>query len=276
MKNECEQTRQALPNYLNGHLFRTSRTRIERHLQSCVMCRSEYEALRRVEETRQILREINAPEGVVGRMREGVFAIGRLKKIVYRPLWIVGILVAAAAVYYYVITPRQLDLEIESIVQTEPTATLPAPAEAQPENTAPPATPAAAAPLPDPEPLVVTITPENDKTAVRRINDVLHASGQPPAMKFSDTVKEVSGSLTAPELLAFFNRIEPAAKARYSRKRLESFPTDRPVPFVLKLKAAPKAAETPAPRAAKPEPQPAEAEVPAPPAVTAPVPPAVQ
>jgi hypothetical protein len=202
MKKECEQVRQSLPRYLHGHLFMIHRTRIERHLQQCVVCRSEYEALRRVEETRRILRDINAPEGVVGRMKEGVSAIGGLKKVVYRPLWIAGIIAALAAVYYYVVTPRQLDLEIENIVKTAPTVSAPtattaAPHKAQPGKKALPATPPAgvqppspvsphaAAPLPDPEPLVVTITPENDDSAVSQINEVMHGHGQLKKMAFS-------------------------------------------------------------------------------------------
>jgi hypothetical protein len=283
VKRECEQTRQAFSRYLNGHLFRTSRTRVERHLRECVMCRTEYEALRRAEETRQILRDMNAPDGVVGKMKEGLFAIGRLKKIVYRPLWIAGIVLTVAAVYYYMVTPRQLDLEIENIVKTAPTVSEPAatsagPHESQPGNTAPlaappavvqppsPASPLAAAPLPEPAPLVVTITPENDNAAVSRINEVMHDHGQLRKMTFSETVKELSGRLTARELLTFFNRIEPAAKVSYSRKRLESFPAARPLPFVLRLKAAPKAVEKP----------PEEDAAPAPPATTAPAPSAAQ
>lgn len=265
MKRECEQTRQAFPSYLHGHLFRTSRTRVERHLRQCVMCRTEYEALRRVEETRQILRDMDAPEGVVGKMKKGIFAIGRLKKIVYRPLWIAGIVLAAAAVYYYIVTPRQLDLEIENIVKTAPTVSAPTamPAVVQPPS---PASPLAAAPLPDPKPLVVTITPVNDNAAVSRINEVINDYGQLRKMTFSETVKELSGSLTARELLTFFNRIEPEAKVSYNRKRLSSFPAARPVPFVLRLKAAPKAVEKP----------PAENATPAPPETAAPAPSAAQ
>jgi hypothetical protein len=275
MKKECEQTRRALPDYLRGHLFKTSRTRIERHLQLCILCRSEYEALRRTEETRQILRDINTSEGVVGRMKEGVSAIGKLKKIVYRPLYLAGIAAVAAALYYYVVTPRQLDLELERIVKTAPTLSSPT-ATALPGTTAgdlvvptagarvpgPEPRPVAA---PDQEPLIVTIIPEDDQSAVRGINEVMRGHGQLKKMKFSDTVKEVSGSLTSGELLAFFNRIETMAKVNYSRKRFATLPASGPVPFVLKLKAVRKPAPQQAP-AAKPASPATEAAVPAPPA----------
>ncbi len=240
MKKECQRTRQALPNYLHGYLFKTSKVRIDRHLQQCVICRSEFEALRRTEETRQLLKDIDAPEGIVGRVKESVSSLGKLKKLLYRPLWITGLFLIAAAIYYYVVTPRQLDLEIENIVKTAPSAT--AAAMSAVSGTTPPAPPAsrhAAASAPAMEPLVVTITPEDDDAAIRRINEVMPGHGQMRKQKFSDTVKEIEGSLTAKELLTFFSRIDPVAKVSYSRKRFESLKTAEPIPFVLKLKAAP-------------------------------------
>ncbi len=125
MKKECEETRKALPKYLHGHVFRAERGRIERHLGQCVICRSEFEALRRTEETLQILRDINASGGVVGRVKDGVSALGKIKKLFYHPFWIAGIALVAAAAIYYLMTPRQLALEIDSIVKTEPTTSAP-------------------------------------------------------------------------------------------------------------------------------------------------------
>src|SRR5512134_252849 len=136
MNTECEETKKILPKYLQGHVFRTRRGRIERHLEQCVICRSEFEALRRTEETREILRDINAPGGVVGRVKDGVFALGKVRKLLYRPLWIAGIALAAAAVVYYLVTPHQLAREIDNIVKSEPTASAPA---AQPDAPAVPA-----------------------------------------------------------------------------------------------------------------------------------------
>jgi hypothetical protein len=260
MKKECEKTRQALPRYLHGHLFRTRRTRIERHLQQCVVCRSEYEALRRAEETRRILRDINAPHSVMGRMKEGVFVLSGLRKIFYRPLWIAGFVAAVAAVSYYVMTPPQLDVEIENIERTDQETSSPqADASAAPQNTAPPPPPATAAPAsPAPPaelaPLAVTITPENDGTAIERINEVMHGHVRLSKRTFSDTVREVSGSLTVSELRTFLRQLEPGAKVSYSLRRLASFPTAEPVPFVLRLKAAPRAAEAPPTETAPPEP----------------------
>lgn len=271
MKKECQRTRQALPKYLHGHLFKTSQVRIGRHLQQCVICRSEFEALRRTEETRQILKDIDAPEGVVDRMRERVASLGKLKKLLYRPLWIMGLVLVAAAVYYYVVTPRQLDLEIEKIVKTAPsgTAVTSAASGTTPSTSlAQPASRHAAASAPAMEPLVVTITPENDDAAIQRINEIMRGHGQMRKLTFSDAVKEIEGSLTSKELLTFFSRIDPVAKVNYSRKRFKSFKTAEPIPFVLKLKAAPMPLDkslSPAQPAQKPVGAPAdEAAVPAP------------
>jgi len=292
MKKECQRTRQALSKYLHGHVFATNRARIERHLLQCVVCRSEYEGLRHAEETRQILKDINAPEGVIGRMKEGVSTLGKLKKVLYRPLWITGIMLIAGAVYYYEVTPRQLDLEIERIVQTAPSGTAagdnlalstasdtaPSSHTATPQKTA--ALPVAALDLAS-EPLIVTLIPENNTSAIDTINKIMHGYGKLRKMKFSESTSEVSASLTARELAALFNRIEPAAKISYNRQQFKSFPAAAPIPFVLKLKTAPKRAEehaqpqraeqaTPAASALHP------AEQPAPPAAeTAPLPPAV-
>ncbi|MGE5809366.1 MAG: hypothetical protein ACM32I_09580 [Nitrospirota bacterium] len=126
MNKECEETRKNLPKYLQGHVFRTRRGRIERHLDQCVICRSEFEALRRTEETREILRDIDAPGGVVGHVKDGVFALGKIRKLLYRPLWIAAILLIASAVVYYLVTPHQLAREIDSIVKSEPTPSTPA------------------------------------------------------------------------------------------------------------------------------------------------------
>ena len=126
MNKKCEETKKALPKYLRGHVFRAERGRIERHLGQCVICRSEFDALRRSEETLQILRDINASGGVVGRVKDGVSALGKIKKLFYHPLWIAGIALAAAAAVYYLMTPRQLDIEIDRIVKSAPAVSTPA------------------------------------------------------------------------------------------------------------------------------------------------------
>lgn len=254
MKKECASTGKSLKKYLRGHLFTLQKLRIDRHLQSCALCKSELDARKRMEETRRILKYIDSPEGVAHRVKEGVSALTKLRMILYRPLWFAGI--AVAALSYYAMLPRQIDLEIESIVKTAPTITA-APLVELKTDTNVVATPVADMRIPAPlpvaaptvEPLAVSITPVNETTAVRRINEVMRGHGQLRKNKFSDDAREISGVLTARELLTFFNRIEDAGRASYSRKRLESFPSAQPIPFVMKLKAAPRPrpAEKPAP-----------------------------
>jgi uncharacterized protein YceH (UPF0502 family) len=62
-------------------------------------------------------------------------------------------------------------------------------------------------------------------------------------MKFSDSKRQLSGALTAQELLTFFDRMGEVAKVRYDRQHFKSFPAGQQVPFVLTLKAAPRTVE---------------------------------
>ncbi len=270
MKKECEWTRRVLPKYLRGHLFKMTERRIERHLEQCVVCRSEFEALRRTEETRQILNDVNAPDGILGRIKEAVSSVRKLKKILYRPLWMTGIVLLAAALYYYIVTPRQLDLEIERIVKTEPstsvhvasapavTTTLTLTASSKVGQPSPARTAAA---RPVTEPLVVTITADDDTSVMRRINEIMHEHGQLQKLKFSDSVREISGSLLSKELRVFFGRVGSVAKVSYSRKRFESYPAAEPIPFIMKLTyAPPRPSAQPAPSSAE---APAGREIPA-------------
>ncbi len=249
MKKDCERTRRVFPRYLRGHVFRLERIRIERHLAGCVICRSEFEGLRRADETRRILKDIDICKGLAQRAKEGVVSLSRMKKVFYRPLWLAAIALASVGVYYYIVTPRQLDLEIDKIVKTEPTTT-PAisPAEVKTDTgmsikpavnrqvTQAPSAPVAA-------PLVVKIIPDNENAAVRQINEVLTGQGQLREKKFSETVRIVSSSLTAGELEIFIDKIEPVARVSFNRKRLETTPSTQSIPFTLKLLAAPKTVE---------------------------------
>jgi len=250
MKKECTHTRKALPKYLRGHLFKLEQIRIERHLKSCVVCYSQYESLKRADETRKFLKDITPPEGVAQIVKEGVSDLAKLKKLLYRPLWILGIVIVVVLIYYFLSKPRQLDMEIDNIIKTESSRTT----QTVPDSQPPVASPAAvalpvehpAAPLMDP--LSVTITTDNDKVAIRRINEIMRGHGQLRKFKFTDMVREISGSLTAKELLTFFNRIEPVGKVSYNRKRFKAFSSAQPISFVMRLTVVPKVPEENTPR----------------------------
>jgi hypothetical protein len=246
MKKECAYTRKALPNYLRGHLFKLEQLRVERHLRSCVVCYSQYESLKHADETRKFLKDITPPEGVVQIVKDGVSGLGKLKTILYRPLWILGILVVLGAVYYFVTKPRQLDLEIDRIVQTAPSHTVQPSPVVSPQPAARPAAPVPAiteSVAPVIEPLIVTITTSDDKTTIRRINEIMRGHGQLRKFKLTDTVREISGNLTVKELRTFFNRIESTGKVSYNRKRFEALPNVQPIPFVMKLIVVPRPPE---------------------------------
>ncbi len=255
MKQECERTRKALPDYLRGHVFRITRSRIDRHLQTCAVCKSEFESLKRMEETRQLLNYIDSPEGVVNRVKQGISGLAKLKKILYRPLWLAGIALLVAGLSYYAVLPRQLDLEIDNIVKTAPSTTAPVAAAGATKEASMATKPAAAVqgspkPVSTPAvaPLAVSIVPINETTAIQRINEIMNGHGELRNMKFSETERQLTGALNAQELLTFFERIREVAKVRYDRKRFKSFPADQQVPFVLTLKvAAPRAVEKPRP-----------------------------
>jgi hypothetical protein len=261
MKKNCEYTRKSLRKYLHGHLFKTQKIRIDRHLSSCVVCRSEFEALKHAEDTRSFLKDITPPESVAQQVKDGLSGLSRVKKIVYRPLWIAGIILIAAAVYYYVITPRRLDVEIENIVKTSSSSTAPtttaqslavlssATTTSVPPAPMQPASPKVVEPVHTVAPLEVTITiaKEEEKTAIEQLNEVLRGHGQLRKKKFSDDIREISGSLTSKELFILFDRVAETAKTSYNRKRFQSFPSAQPIPFVMKLKTVARAAAKPAP-----------------------------
>jgi hypothetical protein len=209
MKKECERTRKALPDYLRGHVFWTTRNRIERHLEHCVVCKSEFDALRCMEETRQLQKYIDSPEGVAHRVKESISTLTKLKKILYRPLWLAGIALIVAGVCYYAMLPRQLDIEIENIVKTAPVTTSPTSSAGLQPKSPVVSMPAVGVlrpvqkPVPTPAvaPLSVSITPVNETTAIQRINEVMQGHGQLRTLKFSETQRELSGKRIEHELL---------------------------------------------------------------------------
>ncbi len=253
MKKECAYTRKSLRDYLRGHLFKFQQVRIARHLNACPVCRSEFQAFRKVADTKQLLKDITPPEGLA-RMKSGFFVLAKLRLLLYRPLWLAGIIGVAVLVYINLIAHKP-DVEIENLEKSVPasaavasaptvtpvaSASVPHPVASQPTGSRPgPAAPAV-------EPLVITIAPRS-QAAIRQINEVMRGHGQLRKMKFSDTIREISGDLTARELSTFFSRIEPAGKISYSRKRFESFPAAQPIPFVVKMKPAPLEEEGQAP-----------------------------
>lgn len=251
MKEECERTRKALPDYIHGHVFRITRNRIERHLKQCAVCASEFDTLRRTEETRQFLHEVDRNEGIGHRVRDGIYSLAKLKKMLYRPLWLAGTALVVAAGYYYAVKPRQLDIEIDNIVKTAPVNSFIAVPPAQKQETGAATMPSVSAqsqphqPAPKPAvaPLAVSIAPINPVSAVQRINEIMQGHGQLRKMKFTDTERVLAGTLTAQELLTFFGRIRESATVRYDRALFKSFSPGQQIPFLLTLKAAPKAAE---------------------------------
>ncbi|MEK6743254.1 MAG: zf-HC2 domain-containing protein [Nitrospirota bacterium] len=248
MKKECEDTRSLLPRYLRGHLFKPQQYRIERHLAECVVCRSEFDSLRRIDETRRFLKDINAPDGVAARMKAGVSGLAGIRKLMFRPLWLIMIAAVIAASYLYVIDPLLHDPDIEKLdagIPPPPAATAESAQRTLPTPTPPPAVPpppqqkmerAPAVAAPKADPLVVTITMEkqNEKASIRTINDAMKEHAMLKTMRFSDKVREISGSLTPDELLTFFNRVQSAGKITYKRSRLASAGSEL-LPFVMKL-----------------------------------------
>ena len=270
MKKECEDTRRLLPRYLRGHLFKLQQKRIERHLAECVVCSSEFDSLRRIDETQRFLKDINPPEGVTARVKAGVSGLAGIRKLLFRPFWMIMIAAVIAASYFYVIDPflhdpdlEKLDAGIppppavtaESAPRTLPTPTIAAPP--APEQKIEPA-PAAAAPKTGPLVVTITVERQNEKASIRTINEAMKEHALLKSMRFSDKVREISGSLTSEEFLTFLNRIQGVGKITYRRSRLASAGSDL-LPFVMKLQTlpAPTQATTDRP-AAKPVAKPAD------------------
>ncbi len=273
-KKECERTRKALPDYLRGRLFPFQRRRIERHLKACPVCTSEFHSLRFAADTRQLLKDITPSEGMAARLEAILLFFGKLRLLLYHPLWLILTVLVAGYLYFLVIVPSRHDPELESIARSLPAVVLSAPTTSQSAPTPSPAAartpvpappPAVKAPVPSVEPLAITITPV-DQSSLRRINDIMKGHARTRKLRFTETVREVSGSLTSGELQTLFGRIEQAGKVSYSKKRLSALSATDLVPFLIKLKDAPLApakpaivvpAEKPAPAAAAAPPQPA-------------------
>lgn len=249
MKKECERTRRMLRRYSRGHVFAPERKRIEQHLSACPHCATEYQSLKRVDETTQFLREITPVEGVAETVRMGVAKASGIRKVLYRPLWLITVIAFVVAGYFLVLVPSRERQEQEWRELSSPAvpdaskgpAAPPPPAAAEAKKQPEPALQAAR------DPLAVTVTVDDEAAAMRSINDVMRGHGVLRTKRFSETVKEISGDLTAKELLTFFNRIAPYGRVSYSSRRLEEFSAALPLPFVIRLRQAPRPAAPSAP-----------------------------
>jgi hypothetical protein len=268
MKKECDYTRRMLPRYLKGHLFLPQQKRVERHLAACAVCRSQFDALRRIDETQEFLYYLSPEEGIAGRVKAGASRLSGVRKLFFRPLWLAAVVIAAVVLQVYVIRPLLHDPDLEKLdagpvvpqaehVKAEP-VTVPTSTPAAPE----PKPKVEAAPAADPLVVTITLVKENEKAGIRMINDAMKEHALLKSMRFSDKVREISGSLTPDELTTFFSRIQGAGKITYKRSRLAAARGEL-LPFVMKLQAVsapPKAAaEQPVEKPVeKPAPKPAE------------------
>lgn len=255
MKSECAYSRPRMQRYLHGHLFVLQQRRIARHLASCPVCASEYDAVRRIDETQRLLRAVEAPEGMAALGYRGAALLAFGRRLLYRPLWLGLLLTLLAAFYVFGIVPflhdpdlDRLDASIRSSAKGEDAVPQSAPApKALPEPPRPgreAATPVSATT----DPLIVTITVprELEQERIRQINDAMKEHAMLRTMQFDDKDREISGSLTAKELRTFFNRIAAAGRVSYRRKRLASVAESELLPFVVRLRTA-----APAPQPSK-------------------------
>jgi predicted anti-sigma-YlaC factor YlaD len=75
-----------LPRYMKGHLFLPQQKRVERHLAVCEVCRSHFDALRRINETQEFLYYLSPEGGIAGRVKAGAFRLFGIRKLLFRPL----------------------------------------------------------------------------------------------------------------------------------------------------------------------------------------------
>ena len=245
MKKDCASVRKSLRKYLRGHLFKYEQVRIARHLNVCPLCRSEFQTLQKMADTKQLLRDITPPEGIGPRMKASAAGLARLKVLIYRPLWVILLLGAFTILYVNLLAPHR-DVEIENIEKSlpaaAPLASAPVVTSQQTAASPVPVTVPAAAQAPAPDPLVISLI-ARDEGAVSQMNEIMRGHGELRKARFSDTVREVSGSLTEKELRTLIDRMGQAGKVNYNSRKLRSFPAAEAVPFVIKMKRAQKIAE---------------------------------
>jgi hypothetical protein len=231
-----------LPRYLKGHLFLPQQKRVERHLAECAVCRSQFDALRRINETQELLQYLLPQKGIAGHVKTGVSRLSGVRKLFFRPLWLAAVVIAAVVLHVYVIRPFLHDPDLEKLdagsaipsaeqVKAGP-VTIPMPTPAAPE----PKAQAAAAPATDPLVVTITLVKENEMAGIRMINDAMKEHALLKSMQFSDKVREISGTLTPDELTIFFSRIQGAGKITYKRSRLAAARGEL-LPYIMRLQA---------------------------------------
>lgn len=251
MKKECDYTKRMLPRYLKGHLFLPQLKRIERHLAACAVCRSQFDALRRINETQEFLSYLAPQAGIAERVKVGAFRLIRLRKLFFRPAWLAAIVIAVVVLNVYVIRPLLHDPDLEKLdagpavppAAEVKTAPVPVPTPTPPATE--PSPHAAAAPKNDPLVITIRLVKESEKAGIKMINDAMQEHALLNSMRFSDKIREISGSLTPDELMTFFSRIQGAGKIAYKRSRLAAARGDM-LPFVMKLQVVSEAPQAPA------------------------------
>jgi hypothetical protein len=109
------------------------------------------------------------------------------------------------------------------------------------------------------DPLVVSVTVprEEESAAIGRLNAAMQGHPLLNSQRFSEKVREISGSMTADELHVLFDRIRGAGKVSYKRSRLTTAGTGERISFVMRLRTAAKqpmpAQPADAPAGAQPE-----------------------
>jgi hypothetical protein len=181
--------------------------------------------------------------GVADHVRAIASRLSGLARLLYRPVWLVAIVGACFSISLYIVKPLLHDPELEKLDAAAPspsqavkstvepvTASVTTTVSAQPSRADRPAPPALT-------PLVVTITveKESEKESVKRINDAMREHALLGSMLVTDSVRELSGSLTAGELATLLVRIQGAGKITYKRSRLASIDSNELLPFVLKI-----------------------------------------
>jgi hypothetical protein len=170
-----------------------------------------------------------------------------LTRFVYRPVWLVAIAAICLFVSLYIVKPLMRDPELEKLAAEAPSPLPSGRTTGEPVSVSVPTTVSAApagadrrettTQAPARAPLLVTITIESvrEQANVKRINDAMKEHAILGSMRFTESIREISGSLTAGELATLLVRIQGAGKISYKRSLLASVDSNELLPFVLKI-----------------------------------------